>query len=143
MKKQLLLLVLLLFPMVAFSVEAEIDGINYNIDTESKTAEVIEKSPKYIGYYGDIVIPATVEYEGVVCSVTSIGEEAFYICTGLSSITIPNSVTSIRENAFRGCSGLTSVTIPNSVTSIGSCAFYNCTGLTSITIPNSVTSIGE
>ena len=75
-------------------------------------------------------------------SVTSIGGEAFRGCTGLTSITIPNSVTSIGGGAFRGCTGLTSITIPNSVTSIGTWAFGYCTGLTSITIPNSVTSIG-
>ena len=75
-------------------------------------------------------------------SVTSIGEEAFFYCTGLTSVTIPNSVTSIGEEAFVSCTGLTSVTIGNSVTSIGESAFYGCTGLTSVTIPNSVTSIG-
>ena len=75
-------------------------------------------------------------------SVTSIGEEAFEGCTGLTSITIPNSVTSIGDGAFRDCTGLTSITIPNSVTSIGDGAFRDCTGLTSITIPNSVTRIG-
>ncbi len=75
--------------------------------------------------------------------VTSIGEEAFYNCTGLPSITIPNSVTSIGIDAFYGCEGLTSVTIPNSVTSIGERAFKYCYGLTSVTIPNSVTSIGD
>ncbi|MBQ9592126.1 MAG: leucine-rich repeat domain-containing protein, partial [Paludibacteraceae bacterium] len=67
-------------------------------------------------------------------SVTSIGEEAFYECTGLISVTIPNSVTSIGGLAFYGCSGLTSVTIPNSVTSIGDYAFDGCTGLTSMTV---------
>ena len=76
-------------------------------------------------------------------SVTSIGEWAFYNCSGLTSVTIPNSVTSIGEWAFYNCSALTSVTFPNSVTSIGECAFYDCSGLTSVTIPNSVTSIGE
>ena len=76
-------------------------------------------------------------------SVTSIGSQAFYKCSGLTSITIPNSVTSIGIEVFSGCSGLTSVTIPNSVTSIGNEAFYKCSGLTSITIPNSVTSIGN
>jgi hypothetical protein len=76
-------------------------------------------------------------------SVTSIGGRAFLGCSGLTSIEIPNSVTSIGEYAFRGCSGLTSVTIGNSVTSIGSYAFYGCSAITSITIPNSVTSIGN
>ncbi len=75
--------------------------------------------------------------------VTSIGQYAFYDCTGLTSVTIPNSVTSIGDLAFKGCSSLTSVTIPNSVTSIGYRAFAECTGLTSVTIPNSVTSIGD
>ena len=56
--------------------------------------------------------------------VTSIGDAAFYYCSGLTSLTIPNSVTSIGGSAFSGCSGLTSVTIPNSVTSIGYGAFY-------------------
>ena len=78
-------------------------------------------------------------------SVTSIGNSAFYGCTGLTgSLTIPNSVTSIGGSAFSGCSGLTgSLAIPNSVTSIGIQAFYGCSGLTgSLTIPNSVTTIG-
>ena len=68
---------------------------------------------------------------------------AFEECSGLTSVTIPNSVTSIGEYAFRFCSSLTSVTIPNSVTSIGSQAFSHCSGLTSVTIPKSVTSIGS
>jgi hypothetical protein len=74
---------------------------------------------------------------------THIGIDAFYGCTGLTSIVIGNSVTSIGSGAFSGCTGLTSVTIPNSVTSIGSDAFYGCTGLTSIVIGNSVTFIGD
>ena len=80
-------------------------------------------------------------------SVTVTGGEiiygAFYNCSGLTSVTIPDSVTSIGESAFNGCSGLTSIAIPDSVTSIGYEAFSRCFGLTSVTIPNSVTSIGE
>ncbi len=72
---------------------------------------------------------------------TSIGEYAFYVCSGLTSVTIPNSVTSIGNSAFWGCSSLTSVTIPNSVTCIWECAFSDCSGLTSVIIPNSVTII--
>ena len=75
-------------------------------------------------------------------SVTSIGSYAFYGCTGLSSVTIGSGVTSIGYNAFSGCTGLTSVTIGNGVTSIGEDAFLSCTNLTSVTIPDSVTSIG-
>ena len=76
-------------------------------------------------------------------SVTSIGGRAFYNCRGLTSINIPNSVTSIGDEAFYNCRGLTSVTIPNSVTSIGQSAFTSCTALTTVIIGNSVTSIGQ
>ncbi len=64
-------------------------------------------------------------------------------CSGLTSVTIPNSVTSIESYAFSGCSSLTSITIPEGVTSIREFAFQNCSSLTSVTIPNSVTSIRE
>ena len=72
----------------------------------------------------------------VVVTGTSIGNDAFYGCTGLTSITISDSVISIGTGAFGYCKGLTSITIPNSVTSIGDRAFYNCTGLTSVTFEN-------
>ena len=76
-------------------------------------------------------------------NVESIGEYAFSYCIGLTSITIPNSVTSIGLGAFYDCSGLIEVTIPNSITSIDFGTFYNCSSLTEITIPNSITSIGS
>ena len=76
-------------------------------------------------------------------SVTSIGDYAFRDCIMLKSVTIPDSVTSIREAAFYNCSSLESVTIGNSVTSIREAAFYGCSSLESVTIPDSITSIGE
>ena len=100
----------------------------------------------YSGYTeptGSLTIPSSVSYGGHTYSVTQIGRDAFFGCSGLTSVTIPNSVTQIGGYAFYGCSGLTSVTIPNSVTQIGGYAFYGCSGMTSVTIGSSVTQIGQ
>ncbi|MBQ6078832.1 MAG: leucine-rich repeat protein [Muribaculaceae bacterium] len=75
-------------------------------------------------------------------SVTTIGRYAFYQCTGLTRATVGNAVTTIEEAAFYGCTALDSVSLGNSVESFGINAFYGCTALTGIVIPNSVTSIG-
>ena len=131
----------------AFSGDAVVNGIVYHIVTKAKTATVIEDGVVYnmaFLYYGGVVrIPKTIEYEGVVCDVTAIGNKAFRKSVDVTSIIIPNSVTSIGSEAFSGCSGLTSITIPNSVTSIGYKAFADCGNLTSITIGSSVTEIGN
>ena len=128
---------------VFFSISAsadvvEVDGIYYDISETTATVTYGDNK-----YSGDIVIPESITYNGSKYSVTSIGDWAFSFCSGLTSVTIPNSVTIIGRYAFDGCISLTSVTIPNSVTSIGDYVFIYCTGLTSITIPNSVTSVGD
>ena len=81
-----------------------------------------------------------VEFRG---SVTAIGEAAFFGCTSLTGITIPEGVTSIGAGAFYNCTGLTGITIPEGVTSIGEAAFCGCTSLTAIAMPDSVTTIGD
>ena len=139
MKKQLLLLIMMLLPIVV-NASYDINGINYDLDFESKTAEVTKKISRYSG---DIVIPSLVKCYDVEFNVTSIGEDAFYQCGNLTSITIPCSIKYIKKNAFNFCLNLTSVTIPNNVAIIGEFAFANCTALTSIKIGSSVTNIGN
>ena len=75
-------------------------------------------------------------------SVTSIADHTFYLCTSLSSITMPNSVTTIGHYVFQDCSSLSSITIPDSVTTIGNSAFRMCSGLTSVIIGSSVKELG-
>jgi hypothetical protein len=94
------------------------------------------------GYTGPpwaVIIPSTTNGYPV----TSIGQGAFFECTRLTNVNIPDSVTSIGSSAFGSCPFLTSVTIGTNLTIIGDFAFYDCYALTSITIPDSVTSIGE
>ena len=116
-------------------------GLIYKITSTSQhTAELKEYEDD--GPTGELVIPATIEYEGTDYTVTSIGDGALVFCSGLTSVTIPASVKRIGDAAFGTCTGLTSVTIPDGVTSIGKSAFET-TNLASVTIPASVTSVGE
>lgn len=84
----------------------EIKGINYRLNEETLTAEVIAEKE----YKGDIIIPETVVFQEVAYRVTSIGDHAFYCCKSLTSIVIPDSVTRIIHAAFYGCKSLTSIT---------------------------------
>jgi len=147
------------------------DNNNY---IEDSTSVMVIDGPIYwdevnhdyvsIDYKGDIVIPASITYNGnaypvirindgaftddsitsiyIPNSVTSIGESAFSGCEGLSEINIPSSVTRIENGAFSRCTGLSEINLPNSITYIGNDAFYDCTGLSEFNIPNSITYIG-
>ena len=109
----------------------KVDGIFYTyLSQADKTVSVSHGGSSYSSYSneysGNVVIPASVTYNGTTYSVTSIGDWALWACKGLTSIEIPSSVTSIGKSAFRVCTGLTSIEIPSSVTSIGESAFCGC-----------------
>ena len=107
----------------ASAIEFTVDGVRYSVNDDNTTVTVAGY-PSGSKPTGDLTIPESVTYGGISYPVTSIGEGAFYGCSGLTNVTIPNSVSSIGNMAFDWCTGLTSVTIGNSVTSIGYSAFY-------------------
>ena len=122
--------------------ESPAEDFEYEVNGDGESVTIT----KYVGSGGDVVIPSVIEGKRV----TNIGSAAFYLCTSITSVKIPDSVRSINSSyvtedpigAFSYCTSLTSVYIPNSVTNIGSKAFLGCASLTSVEIPNSVTQIG-
>ena len=120
MKK--LFLLLSLFYLGAHSTwahDAEVDGIFYNLFEGSQCATVTFQGDEYNSvqneYKGDVVVPATFTFDGVVYSVTGVEAHSFRDCTELTSVTLPNSVKTIGAECFSKCSSLTSVKLPNSI----------------------------
>ena len=139
--KSFIIMVVMLVLTTSSAFAEEIDGLNYKLDSETKTAILI---PKTNGKYaGDIVVPGKIKgTDGAEYSVVTLGAECFSACYNLSSITIPSTVTVIGVRCFKECGSLTSIVIPSSVSSLGEGCFKNCNSLTSINIPSSVTSLG-
>ena len=104
--------------------DTTIDGITYYVDTESGEAEVADAD--------ESITTSNILSEVDGYKVTSIGADAFYYCTSLTTITIPDSVTNIGDCAFYHCTSLTEVVVPDSVTNIGNSAFYGCYSLTDV-----------
>ena len=115
---------------------AEINGVYLTLNSDGESYSVTGIKNDNIG---EIVIPEKCNNKPV----TGIGRATFDGCSGLTSVTIPDSVTSIGEVAFRDCSSLMSITIPDKVTEISSGTFLNCSSLMSITIPDGVTDISS
>ena len=149
-----ILVLALLMPALATAADFVVDDICYNIN--GNEAAVTRKGlPGYlfIGYSGPVVIPATVTYDGITYPVTSIEALAFYHCTELTSIDIPNSVTEIGQEAFGRCPGLASIVVESGNPRFDS--RNNCNaiietannvlivGCKNTIIPNSVTEIGN
>ena len=110
----------------------EASDLYYNI-TSNSTVEVTYGQWHFNTYVGDIIVPTTVDYEGVTYTVTAIGEIAFGGCEGqLHSVIVPNTVTTIGESAFASSPHLSLVILPNSIESFGPGAFARCYGLTSL-----------
>ncbi len=114
------------------------NGIRYKLKDGQAT---VTRQPNNIS--GSITIPSYVDYKGISYGITSIADEAFYQCGGLTSVMIEDGVTSIGYHAFYNCSGLTSVTIPEGVTRIDSEMFWCCTQLNNVILPNSLNYIGR
>ena len=142
----------------------KVDGIYY-MQTGETTVAVTCRNKQYNSYSGDVVIPATISFNGVSFRVTTIADNAFRDCAQLTSVQIPESITSIGSRAFDHA-GITSIVIPNSVTAMGySCfewcskleqveigsgiknispaAFMRCSALEKLVLPSTITSIGE
>ena len=119
-----------------------VDGINYQILSETdKTCKVAPSQSVLVDE--DVIIPATVTLNSAEYTVQAIGSMAFYGCTIMSSVKLPETITTIEESAFLSCVELTSIEIPSSVTTIGTNAFGVCSALKSIKFPNSPVNIGE
>ena len=124
--------------------------VGYYENNEIHYTATSKVTPKYPDSFGGATIIAN-EWdantgEGIITfnrDITEIGSSAFYYCTNLTSVTIPNKVRTIGWNTFANCHNLREVTIPNSVTTLSVGAFDNCSSLTTIKIPNSVRSIGS
>ena len=142
--KKLVVLILMSFLTLSICAKKKvaIDGIYYYIDAKTKQAGVTYNKLGGATYFGDVIIPETVNYEGIVYNVVYIDASAFRNCTSLTSVVLPNSIADIGESAFEVCTSLKSIVLPSGITKIATYSFSSCTSLSSISLPGSVREIG-
>lgn len=141
MKRILFLLLLLQVTLLASAYDIKVDGLCYNFTSDSTVAVTYVNFPNNDEYVkGDLVVPATIIYEGKKYAVTSIGKNAFYFCRFLKSVKLPTSIRTIEDYAFSKCSALESIEVPEGVNEVGA-AFTPCAYLKSIVLPSSVAKI--
>ena len=125
----------------------EIDGLVYKMDPANLTAVVIadkeEDESNYASLPSKVYVPATVNCANKTFKVTGIGDNAFYSCSAIQEIVLPESLVSVGDAAFYSCANLQHVSLPSSIRRIGKGAFWNCSELSEITIPQGVTAIPE
>ena len=138
MKRLLLSVCAVLFAHLLSAQVFQVNDLTYSV-TSTDEVKVHDCSTTAQG----VIIPSIVSHNGASYVVTSIGDQAFYLCHNLISVVIPETVLSIGNEAFNHCTGLTTLTIPSSVTSIGNSAFANTYSLTSMTIPDNVVTFGN
>ena len=115
-----------------------VDSIAYTIIGENE----VEVARRDVKYSGEVIIPATVVNDGVTYQVKGIGSNAFYDCTDLTMVDLPEGITEIATSAFYNCYQLPFIEFPNSLLKIGDFAFYNCYNFTYVYIPRYVNTIG-
>lgn len=138
MRKTLLFL-LLVVPLSLLAEDFEVNGIYYKVVNTAKHQVEVTYEGQYEemepNYFGEVIIPASVEFGGVQYAVVGIGKDCFTDCVKMTSISLPNSLEYLGDYAFDGCSGLSELTLPNSITRIQDSAFAGCSCLKKLDIP--------
>ena len=144
MRRLLILLLLLQTTLIASAYDIEVNGICFNLTSDSTVAvtylDFIRMNEDY--YIGDVVVPASINYKGKKYAVTAIGQKAFLGSSYLTSVALPSSIITIGDRAFGNCPALVSVEIPEGVKELED-AFASSDRLKSIVIPSTVTRISS
>ena len=130
------IVVAIAYTAMAMAYDFSHNGIYYNINSITGTAEVTCGSNNYNSYSGQVVIPNAVTHDNRSYAVAAVGENAFRNCSGLTAVTIGENVATIGNRAFLNCTALTTVNIPAAMTTIDDYAFAQCSNLTDVTFNN-------